>query len=400
MTAHTPTGWRGVFRRLHLPLLLLILLCLLVNWGGVYRSLLYINFFGLLAYALLPDRSMPSGTCKPFRPGPLAMALLVIPVLFTGLHWIAVGHVEIIKELRHLWLAVFLAVSIWACGSQLNIAKGRLEKVLVLILGSYIVAQVVAVVIMGRPYGTTKNPHYLAFYSTLGLMLATYLFCRTHAWWRAVLLIMSPVFGYLILMSSSRPAWIALVLAILMFLLMVNVRSKRWMLVMLVLVPSLLFVANVGDFGSRLTELVQDIDHEERVVIWQNAWQMQQASHPGQWVWGHGLDSFREAFEQYSQYHGIVDFNSPHNSVFELLYLSGIVGLAGFILFYLLVYYQLWKLARRSPQPAAAGLMIAALTFNVLFISITIPVFTSYNLYVIGMVVGGIFWLRARGTSG
>ena len=400
MTAHTPAGWREVFRRLHLPLLLLIVLCTLLNMGTAQRSLLYLNFFGLLAYALLPDRSMPSGICKPFRPGPLAMALLVVPVLFTGLHWIAVGHVEIIKEIRHLWLAVFLAMSIWACGSRLTIPKGLLEKVLVLILGIYIVAQVVAVVIMGRPYGTTKNPHYLAFYSTLGLMLATYLFCRTHAWWRAVLLIMSPVFGYLILMSSSRPAWIALVLAILMFLLMVNVRSKRWMLIMLVLVPSLLFVANVGDFGSRLTELVQDIDHEERVVIWQNAWQMQQASHPGQWVWGHGLDSFREAFEQYSQYHGIVDFNSPHNSVFELLYLSGIVGLAGFILFYLLVYYQLWKLARRSPQPAAAGLMIAALTFNVLFISITIPVFTSYNLYVIGMVVGGIFWLRARGTSG
>lgn len=395
MTVLAQPGWRATCQKLHLPFLWLTLLFMTLNCAEVYRSLLYLNLFGLLAYGLLAHAPMPR------RPSREALILLAIPISLTLLHWLAVGHVEIIKEIRQLWLGVFLAISIWACGSALRHGQRQpLEKAFVILLGLYAVAQVVALAVMGRPYGTNKNPHYLAFYSSLALMLAAYLFCRTRGWWRAALLLMSPVLGYLILISSSRPAWIALVLAILVFLVLVNVRSKRWILMMLVVVPALLFVSDIGHFGSRLTELVQDIDHEERVVIWHNAWQMQQASQPAEWLWGHGLDSYREAFKQYSQYHGIVDFNSPHNSAFELLYISGIAGLLCYLVFYLLLYYRLWKFARRPETSAAAGLMISVATFNALFISITIPVFTSYNLYVLAIVVGGLFWLRAIREQG
>ena len=391
----SPTRWTHVFKSLHFPLLWLIVLSLMLNWGVGYRALLYINFFAVLTYCLLHWRQLAAAMT------PIAWSLLAVPVTFTLLHWVAVGQIEIIKEIRQMWLAVFLAISVWAFDRhRIGIKKPQLERALVILLIVYAVVQVIALAVFSRPYGTNKNPHYLAFYCSMGLMLAMYLFYRTTGWWRASLVLMSPVLGYLLLTTSSRPAWIALICAALVVLMLARVRSKRLMLAVLILLPTVLFVSNAGNFGSRLTELIENIDREERVVIWQNAWDMQKVSSHGEWVWGHGLDSFQEAFKQYSSYHGILEFNSPHNSAVELLYTSGVIGLACFILFYLLLYYQLLKLSRVSAIPTAAGLMIAAVTFNLLFISITIPTFSSYNLYLLGLVIGGALWLKAMPRGG
>jgi O-antigen ligase len=389
MATMSRSRWSQLIKSLHFPLLWLIVLSLMVNWGTGYRALLYLNFFALLAYCLIHARQLM------VTMSPMSWAMLAVPVTFTLLHWVAVGQFEIIKEIRQMWLAVFLAISVWAFDRhRIGSHKPLLERSLVILLVVYALAQVIAIAVFSRPYGTNKNPHYLAFYCSMGLMLGMYLFYRTTGWWRASLVLMSPVLSYLLLTTSSRPAWIALIFAALVVLMLAKVRSKRLMLAVLITLPTALFISNVGDFGSRLTELIQNIDHEERVVIWQNAWAMQKASLPNQWIWGHGLDSFQEAFKSYSSYHGILDFNSPHNSVVELLYTSGVIGLGCFILFYLMLYYQLLRLSRMSSIPTAAGLMIAALTFNLLFISITIPTFSSYNLYLLGLVIGGTLWLK------
>lgn len=387
--------WTRLIKLLHFPLLWLILLSLMLNWGVGYRTLLYINFFATLAYVLINLRQLTAAM------RPLSWGLLAVPVAFTLLHWVAVGQFEIIKEIRQMWLGVFLAISIWAFDRhRIGVSRPQLTRALILLLVIYAIAQVVAMTVFARPYGTNKNPHYLAFYCSMGLMLGMYLFYRTAGWWRAALVLLGPVLGYLLLTTSSRPAWLALICAALVVLMLARVRSKRLMLAVLIVVPAALFVSNAGDFGSRLTELIQNIDHEERVVIWQNAWDMQKASSPQEWIWGHGLDSFQEAFKQYSSYHGILEFNSPHNSAVELLYTSGVLGLACFVWFYLLLYYQLLKLSRTSSIPTAAGLMIAALTFNLLFISITIPTFSSYNLYLLALIVGGALWLKTLLGSG
>ena len=380
----------NLFKSLHFPLLWLIVLSLMLNWGVGYRTLLYINFFAVLAYGLVNLRQLARSM------SPLSWGLLAVPVAFTLLHWVAAGQFEIIKEIRQMWLAVFLAISLWAFDRhRAGVDRQRFLHAMVLLLIIYAIAQVVALTVLSRPYGTNKNPHYLAFYCSMGLMLGAYLFYRTHGWWRASLVILSPVFGYLLLTTSSRPAWLALMSAALVVVMLAKIRSKRLMLAVLVVVPAILFFSNVGDFGSRLTELILNIDQEERVVIWQNAWNMQKASGTLEWIWGHGLDSFREAFKQYSSFHELVDFNSPHNSAVELLYTSGVLGLIAFAWFYIMLYYQLLKLSRTSSIPTAAGLMIAVLTFNLLFIGITIPTFSSYNLYLLAFIVGGILWLRA-----
>ncbi|HWU82331.1 MAG TPA: hypothetical protein VN063_02475, partial [Methylophilaceae bacterium] len=114
MTVLAQPGWRATCQKLHLPFLWLTLLFMTLNCAEAYRSLLYLNLFGLLAYGLLTRASMPRRLSRE------ALVLLALPVSLTGLHWLAVGHIEIIKEIRQLWLGVFLAISIWACGRALR----------------------------------------------------------------------------------------------------------------------------------------------------------------------------------------------------------------------------------------------------------------------------------------
>ena len=388
MTPTAKTGWRAMFKAVHYPLLWLIVLCLMLNWGVGYRALLYINFFGLLIYGLANLRISINQLT------PLSYGLLAVPLIFTFLHWTAVGHIEIIKEIRQLWLAVFLVISFWAYNKHRTaLARWPWTSSLMVMLVIFTLTQVIAMSIFGKPYGTNKNPHYLAFYCSIALIVAAYLFNRVSMRWRAVIVLMFPVLGYLLLSTSSRPAWLALVAAALVALLFSKLRSKRYLLLALIVIPTLLFAGNVGQFGSRLSELVQDIDHEERVVIWQNAWQMQKSSAPSQWIWGHGLDSFQEDFTHYSAYKSIVNFNSPHNSAFELLYISGISGLACFIFFYLLLAMRLLRISRQPHLVTDVAAIIAILVFNLLFISITIPLFTSYNLYMLAIMTGCILSL-------
>lgn len=384
-----------MFKAAHYPLLWLITLCLLLNWGDGYRTLLYINFFGLAIYGMIELRASIS------RPGLLSLGLLAVPVLFTFLHWVAVGHFEIIKEIRQLWLAVFLAISLWAYHRhRTGLDRWPLTQSLGIMLVIFTLAQVIAVSVFGRPFGTNKNPHYLAFYCSIALIMASYLFSCVSVRWRAAIVLMLPVLGYLLLTTSSRPAWLALIISGLVTLLFSKLRSKRRLLMALITIPVLLFAGNVGQFGSRLSELAQNVDHEERVVIWQNAWQMQKASAPHQWFWGHGLDSFQENFKHYSAYNGIMDFNSPHNSVFELLYISGIIGLGCFLFFYLLLAVRLLRASRQSHLVVDVAAIIAILVFNAVFISITIPLFTSYNLYVLGIMTGCILSLDIGPVKG
>ena len=43
----------------------------------------------------------------------------------------------------------------------------------------------------------------------------------------------------------------------------------------------------------------------------------------------------------------------------------------------------------------AVGNIAGTNTFNLLFISITIPTFSSYNLYLLAFIIGGTLWLKA-----
>jgi O-antigen ligase len=157
-----------------------------------------------------------------------------------------------------------------------------------------------------------------------------------------------------------------------------------------------LTLTNVGNFADRFKELLVNLNTEERVTIWHDTWQMQIDSTLDKWILGHGLDAFKESFKPYSHYHLLnIDFNSPHNFILELLYVSGISGVLLLIFMFSLMYKNLYLGIKNQAQYKNIYLVLMAiLTSNLILVSITLPFFTSYNLNIIAVVTGVMLYLK------
>lgn len=376
---------------LHFAALWGLTLMLMLNWPEGYRAFAYLNLIIAITYAF------SFGKEPTFRTQ--AIAIAVIPLIFTALHMLAMGEFKLIKEVRHLWLAAFTCLSILVLARRkIDHLKPWLPISIMILLVIYCIAQAIGLVVFKNPYGINKNPHYLALYSSLGLPLAIYcLFCVKHR----LRYLMVPVvvsLGYFVLHTSSRPAWIALFIAAGSVLLLLKGKGRLTIGFLILVIPIGLFWTNLVGFGDRMSDLARNMGTEERVEIWQETWGMQKASNLYEWVVGHGLDSFEEDFKNHVQFCSAADFNSPHNSILEMLYISGALGLLMSIWLYWWIYSRLWRMAKDVSKGKIAVLLMGLVTINLFFIMITIPFISHYNIYTLALVIGMIFYLQERST--
>jgi len=317
--------------------------------------------------------------------------VLFFPIFLIALHLIADWSSGNVKEIRHILSALFVGLGTWKLVviRDINVKPGEKTHVVIAsAIAIYAVVQGIAVFFLKSPYGSTKNPHYLAQYCMLLLPVACYVFLYSAKATRVAMVGTIIIFATLLLLTSSRPAWLSLFAASLVFAWFQRTR-RLWVPVAIFICIVVLYLSDAAGFGSRLSELASRIATEERVYIWQDTWRMQLQSTPIQLLVGHGLDSFKNDFQAFSSYgrQGI-DFNAPHNYLLELLYTSGILGLSAAICMLYFLYRKLnmlyWSLAR-SPFILT---LIVVLTAHLLFGSITIPFFTSYNLLVLGLISG------------
>lgn len=352
---------------------------------SVYRFLAYGNIL-LLAVILIADckHRDRSPTEMPFR-------ALLLPLLLVALHIVTTGQAALIKEMRHIFVAAFLAIGIQLYASHINTDPRWRQRALIAagaLLVAYTAIQLVARFGLRMPYGTTKNPHYLAQYSALLIVVGLYLMHLVAKPWRWLLAVCLPLLGYLLLTTSSRPAWLALMAGALVFAAL-RLRSHYLSIAAMFGLVGVLYATDTGGFSSRLTELLSKLSTEERVYIWQDAWRLQMSSSPMQWLLGHGLGTFKNDFLEYSTYHGLVDFNAPHNFVLELLYTVGAAGTLAILAIIAGIYLHLFRAYRTYNGSPYVLTLILVLTINLLFTSITLPFFTSYNLLILG-IVGGL----------
>lgn len=373
-----------------------ILLCLamqVIELSDLYRFFAYLNLVFVL---ILFPSTFGKGNRDDLR---LLFCVLTIPIAFTLLHFLAVIQLEYIKEIRRITLATFLAIGIWmlAKNSEQYVRKNIFNALLV-ILFFYVSIQSVALWFLNKPYGTLKNPHYLAFFSSAFLIFSIYAFFKSNRYVKWLIATAFVLLGIFVLHSASRPTWIGLISSAILVLFFLEPKLRKYTAITFVLVLSGLIVFNIGNFSGRFEALLFHLGTEERAVIWQDAWTLQKSSSISQWIIGHGLslDAFEEAFKPFSQFHLVNnDFNTPHNFILEILFASGVVGLLLFsYLIYVIVSRLLHLIRTQKDSRDLCLLLLVMLVTNLISVSITVPFTSSYNLMMIAMVAGIMLFLR------
>jgi len=348
----------------------------------IYRTLIYLNIAIIVVLA--------------FRFGTLFRTKMVWLIVLTPLVLIIFnvlsGQEIALKVIRHLLSFMCITLGLLMLPAKELIDDRRLNILYWFSLGlvvSYALIQGGAVYLLGDRDGTPRNPHYLAQYCLLLLYVSAFLYSISTRRIKIVLTGTMILLALLLVNTGSRTAWLALLISGTIYYLLLRHRVS-WKVPLVIAAGLMLaYIANLGGLKARTDDLAENITREERVTIWRNTVQMQLESTPRAWLFGHGIDSFKQDFKKHSQYHleGI-DFNAPHNHALEILYTSGILGLtwvAGLIFYLFLTLYRHW---RRTPDSWMPATLIALLSANMLFGAITISFFSSYSLLIFSVVAG------------
>lgn len=393
-----PKIFIDAFRKenIHFFILMSCLFMQMLTISSAYRVFAYANILIVLIHAFNRYKTSEKTIDYNWVKYPLVFTLGFFVIQF-----IAVQNLVVIKEMRHIIVAVFLVIGLAMLDNKEgSYIRKNIFSFVIIIIAMYAVIQATSLWLFNSPYGTTKNPHYLALYSAICMIVALYCFFKAPIklkWLSAACILL---LGAFLIHSLSRPAWISLILSGLLLTCFLK-RKTRFVAIMAMATTLLMLtLTNVGGFTDRSTDLIETIATEERVVIWQETWEMQADSRWQEWIVGHGMDSFEEDFKPYSSYHREnIDFNSPHNYLLELLYNCGWLGLS-------LAFYMFWLICRTLARSIILEnrykyiymTLMAVLTSSVVFGSITLPFFTSYSMNVIAVVLGVMFNLQRLGN--
>jgi len=379
--------------KLHFFVILSCLTMQVIELSDFYRFFAYLNLVFVLV--MFPS-TFNNSTKSEMRP---LFYLLSIPIAFVVLHYIAVMDLVFIKELRRIALATFLTIGIWMLAkNNQQYVRNNIFKATLAILFFYISVQSIAIWLLNKPFGTLKNPHYLAFFSAAFLIFAIYAFFKSSRYLKWLIAIAFFILGAFILHSASRPTWIGLIFSAILVLFFLEPKLRKYAALIFAFVLVLLVVFNIGNFSGRFEALLFHLGSEERAVIWRDAWALQKSSSLTQWIIGHGLSlsAFEEAFKPFSQFHLVNnDFNTPHNYFLEVLYASGLLGLFLFVhLIYFIVKNLLSHMKENQEARSLYLLLLLMLITNLITVSITVPFTSSYNLMMIALVAGIMLFLN------
>lgn len=369
----------------HLLLIGAIALTLMLRAESLARDFMKFNLAVVIGYLAWQIKKKNYPFLK------MALQLAVLPAILILLNYLATGEFRYKYYPKNIILAYGLLISIVTLQihnrSQLKIWSSRLAKAILL---AYTLSQVLALTIFDwGAYGTTTNPHFLGIYSAICFSVSLYYFFSTKTPSRFIYLALALILTPIILYTSSRPLWIGMILSTGFLFFYMNKKSLVRFLLIFIATQLVLIGSNAFDYGSRLYELAENIQTEERVYLWQDAWELQMQSKPTAWLIGNGLNSFHEAYKPYAKSRGYKDFRSAHNLILEMLYISGIIGLFIVATLYYFLYRQWLFYRRRSSEFSyLAGLVLIIMTFSLILNGLNFPFCSSSSLYPIVFFVG------------
>ncbi len=246
-----------------------------------------------------------------------------------------------------------------------------------------------------RAYGTFEQPNPFGGYlgMTVPLAVAVAAFGLAPGRWRQVVLAIAGVTGFALLITLSRGAWVAQVVALLLVISVSSRRARRALaagavigtVLLAVLWPALPpemtdRVASVGtsafDLGSVQTAVVTPENWAvfERLSQWYAGWQMF-AANP---LLGVGIGNYDAAYDDYRLPQWPVALGHAHNHYLTIAAEAGLLGFIAYVAFWIVAFRVCVQMIRSAPghleKATAIGILgsLAAFAthnlFDVLFV--------------------------------
>lgn len=373
----------------------------MVGSGEGYRACAYLNILFVFNYVLrsYKNHEIPWGNI---------ISILWIPVAFMLLDQ-ASGNAS--GHRIHIYTKIILVVFLiygWLIFLN-NIESKKTDfflKSLLVLACLFVLIQFFVYAFIGNEFvhswhfGTFNNPHHLALYIllTAPVLISFALYYRNaKSFFLVFLLTLS---AWMMLKTSSRPAWLGILLGVSVLIPFLSGKTRRAVAVLTLIIPGFLYIVS-DQFHDRVQDLILHISTEERVDIWKNSWQMLKSNSISEWVDGHGFDSFPNGYSVFTNFTG-PQYTHPHNFVFEIVYTSGVLGLLlAMVLYYILVkkVVVVCKNETNGHMSNVGKLTLASVTMLFFHTFLTLPFFSTYNFYVLAMLFLTLHYLTNKASK-
>ena len=266
----------------------------------------------------------------------------------------------------------------------------------------FVAVQVVAYSLNVHKAGLFSNIHYLALYSVITSPVLFYRAAHAKTVFRWVLVLAVVGDFWLLLKTQSRPGFLALLAGSMATVPFLSVRYRLVALGAILVLPAVLYFAEIFGFAARINDLIVNFSNEERPAIWRETLSMLSQNTVPEWWFGHGFGRFFWDYQSFSSFHDVEDFSFPHNFFLELLYSHGITGLLVVVLAYVLLYRQLvvaTSTCRDASLRPVGIVLISVVTADLVHGFLTLPLFSRHNLYPLSLILGASLLYFRKSTS-
>jgi len=228
--------------------------------------------------------------------------------------------------------------------------------------------------LMGMFYPKVRMPYFLAILAPVFFEFIRLRFNSKN--WLILLLI---PFGMMILLGGKRSAWIMLAFSgtgylVYLYLLHKSISFKKVVFTaMLILFPLILLGLTHSPLGNRISSTLEIFSEDIATIDQASAhridlWKVAIAITRDHWLNGVGPRGYRQVFNKYADENnfwiraGYPDGTThPHLHILEIASEAGLIGLAGYILFYVLL-FRLLFMEIHAGRLAAVPWLLCALT--------------------------------------
>jgi O-antigen ligase len=245
-------------------------------------------------------------------------------------------------------------------------------------------------------YGLSSNMHHFGSFAGLILPVLLYFSTQIKGWLRLLCVVGVIAAFYLLWESSSRISWFAffssILIAILLFL------RNRKLLISLAGFFTISFIAalisGLATIKIRVMDILSSWRTEERVTVWADTLDMLGNNSVKDWLFGHGIGSFRYYFPDYNTFKvdgKVVDWNFPHNVFFQIIFENGSIGLVtilgGMVLLMIGIWRGFHQLEHKNDRYLLVTLFIL-FWINLIHCALTLSFYHKYFIYPLSMIIG------------